>query len=187
MKQTDLRIQKTYTALTTAFLQLLEKKQFEEISVKELCDLALIRRATFYKHFADKYEFAIFVIRQLQAQFYADNSIPDTEARPKSFYFNMLRRAVSFISQNEQLLHSILHSNMSSPLMDILSEEISSTLQLQFEEDLQNGAKLPSSPEILAQFFTGALTQTLRYWLMQKDRLSEDELVEQLLNLLNMF
>ena len=47
----DLRIRKTYLALHNAFTQLLEEKRFEDFTVNELCDLAMIRRTTFYKHF----------------------------------------------------------------------------------------------------------------------------------------
>ncbi len=58
MSGTDLRIQKTYAALTGAFIDLLQIKSFEQITVKELCDNAIVRTATFYNHFADKYAFA---------------------------------------------------------------------------------------------------------------------------------
>ena len=37
----DLRVQKTHAALITAFLSLLERKRFEDITVNELCDQAL--------------------------------------------------------------------------------------------------------------------------------------------------
>lgn len=57
----DLRIIRTYKSLTEAFLQLMSEKHFEDITVNELCKKAMIRRTTFYKHFADKYEFFRFL------------------------------------------------------------------------------------------------------------------------------
>lgn len=181
MKQrTDLRILKTHKALITAFFQLLEKKCFEDITVKELCDVALVRRATFYKHFADKYDFGIFVIRQVQAEFYAGAHLSSKGIRSKAFYLDVLRQTISFISQNENLILSILQSNMSTSLSDILSEEISLNLQLKFKEDQSNGVDLPASPELLAQFFTGSIIQSLRWWIVQKNRISEEEFFEQL-------
>lgn len=57
MSGVDLRIQKTYAALTQAFTEMLKVKQFEQITVKELCDAAMVRTATFYNHFSDKLEF----------------------------------------------------------------------------------------------------------------------------------
>ena len=56
-EKTDLRIRKPYKALCDAFVTILEKKRFDDLTVNELCDEATIRRAAFYKHFADKYEF----------------------------------------------------------------------------------------------------------------------------------
>ena len=60
----DLRIRKTYKALKDTFLELLSEKKFEDITVNELCERAMVRRATFYKHFADKYDFFAFFIRE---------------------------------------------------------------------------------------------------------------------------
>ena len=60
----DLRVQKTYAALFQAFQELLTEKDFESITVTELCDRAMIRTATFYKHFADKYAFFAFLINE---------------------------------------------------------------------------------------------------------------------------
>ena len=50
----DLRIKKTYRALFEAFTELLEEHRFEDVTVAMLCDRAMIRRTTFYKHFRDK-------------------------------------------------------------------------------------------------------------------------------------
>lgn len=183
----DLRVQKTYKALATSLFQLLKQKPFEDITVKELCDLAVVRRATFYKHFGDKYEFAIFIIRQLQSEFYATNIISSDGIRSKAFYIDVLRKTILFIDQNEKLIFSILESNKNTLLIDTLSEEISYNLNTKLQEDLQNGAKLPTNTEILANFFTGAILQTVRWWIQQKDRISEEELTKQLITLLNMF
>ena len=67
----DLRIQKTYHLLHKAFTGLMEEKGFEAITVGELCEHAMIRRATFYKHFADKYEYFSFYMKEIFASFRA--------------------------------------------------------------------------------------------------------------------
>ena len=53
-KKLDLRVQKTRAALTSSLYSLLCEKGLNEITVTELCDRAMVRKATFYKHFADK-------------------------------------------------------------------------------------------------------------------------------------
>ena len=51
----DLRIQKTERAIKNAFIELRSKKPLEKITVKELCELAMINKSTFYSHYEDIY------------------------------------------------------------------------------------------------------------------------------------
>lgn len=51
----DKRIQKTKYAIRKAFMELLQKKPLEKITVKELCELAYINKSTFYSHYEDIY------------------------------------------------------------------------------------------------------------------------------------
>ncbi len=52
----DLREKKTKRNIYNAFLQLRSKKALERITVKELCELAEISKATFYLHYRDIYD-----------------------------------------------------------------------------------------------------------------------------------
>lgn len=52
-----------------AFLQLLQEKSFEELSVKQIIQKAGFSRSTFYLHFADKFELMEDVRRMLNNQF----------------------------------------------------------------------------------------------------------------------
>lgn len=52
----DPRVARTRKAIIDAFIHLSEKKPFDNISVKDITENALINRATFYNHFLDKYD-----------------------------------------------------------------------------------------------------------------------------------
>lgn len=65
----DLRVIRTKKALSEAFIELLNSKTFDEITVNELCEEAGIRRATFYKHYSDKYDFLTAYTRSLRDRF----------------------------------------------------------------------------------------------------------------------
>ena len=54
MEKIDLRVVKTKENITHSFLELLEKKSIEKITVKELCEKARISRNTFYQHYQYK-------------------------------------------------------------------------------------------------------------------------------------
>jgi AcrR family transcriptional regulator len=54
-EQGDLRVRRTHKLLWEALMALLGERAFEEITVTEICDRAMVHRTTFYKHYADKY------------------------------------------------------------------------------------------------------------------------------------
>ncbi len=184
--KTDLRIIKTHKALSDAFWQMLREKKFEEITVNELCDRAMVRRATFYKHFADKNDFFAFLIREKQAEFDAQIRKSSDNTRSQSFYLSIIQRALDFMKSNEKLVKTVLESKMLPTVMDILSRQITIDITQKLKEDAQNGVPLPASPPIMAQFFTGALLYTVRWWVTQKN-VSEAELMEELTSLLTAF
>jgi AcrR family transcriptional regulator len=55
-KREDLRTLKTRTACIGALQALLERVSFPKLTVYGICDEALVSRAAFYAHFADKYD-----------------------------------------------------------------------------------------------------------------------------------
>ena len=56
-KQTeDLRVRRTRKLLTQALIELTIEKGFAAITVQDLADRAMINRATFYRHYLDKYD-----------------------------------------------------------------------------------------------------------------------------------
>ena len=54
--KTDARVRYTKMRIREAFLQCLRDKPVNRITVKELCDLAEINRATFYTHYKDPFD-----------------------------------------------------------------------------------------------------------------------------------
>jgi len=82
--KTDLRVIKTKKNIRESFISLLHHKNFNDITVQNILDTALINRTTFYKYYKDKYDLA----EQLSAEFmilsktYLDerfNSITDND------------------------------------------------------------------------------------------------------------
>lgn len=54
--QIDLRIRRTHKFLQEAMIELLAEKSFDEITVGDIAEQAMINRATFYRHYQDKYD-----------------------------------------------------------------------------------------------------------------------------------
>ncbi|MGM9538616.1 MAG: TetR/AcrR family transcriptional regulator [Candidatus Onthomonas sp.] len=174
-KKTDLRIEKTYLFLHNAFTSLLEEKRFEEFTVNELCERAMIRRTTFYKHFADKNEYFTFYMKEICASF-QDQLPPDIETDDVNSYFlYMSRELLRFIGRNEKLVMNIANSNMFPVLLDSLSENIMYDV-LRVLRRMNSTKKMGTSQmEGFAAFYSGGLLNTLRLWLKRGIPIDEEE------------
>ncbi|BAK98717.1 putative TetR family transcriptional regulator [Oscillibacter valericigenes Sjm18-20] len=58
MNPNDLRVIKTRRNIEESLIHLLGRKSFEQITVQDILEEALINRSTFYKHYSDKYDLA---------------------------------------------------------------------------------------------------------------------------------
>ncbi|KRM11676.1 TetR/AcrR family transcriptional regulator [Paucilactobacillus suebicus] len=54
----DLRVRRTLKSIKQAFIDLVNEKGFEDVTVTQIADRAVINRLTFYKHYEDKYDLA---------------------------------------------------------------------------------------------------------------------------------
>ncbi|MBK8136612.1 MAG: TetR family transcriptional regulator [Chloroflexi bacterium] len=63
-KTVDLRIRRTKKLLQEALLALMASKSFQDITVQDITDRAMVNRGTFYDHFADKYALMEYTLRE---------------------------------------------------------------------------------------------------------------------------
>lgn len=56
MEIKDIRVLKTIKNIDDTFLKLLKIKSFNDITIKDICDNAMISRSTFYSHYKDKHD-----------------------------------------------------------------------------------------------------------------------------------
>ena len=118
-QKTDLRIIKTHKALADAFWHMLSEQKFEAITVNELCNRAMVRKATFYKHFADKNDFFAFVIREKQDEYGVQSRQHAGNMRPRFFYLGIIEHTLDFLNSNKKLVRTVLESNMLPTVMEI--------------------------------------------------------------------
>ncbi len=163
----DLRVQKTYKALCDSFLQLLSRKKFEEITINELCETAMIRRATFYKHFEDKYDFFAFFVRKMRIHMTADLAPEEVEnLTPNDYCLRLFTEFIHFIGSNRQIVNSVLNSSAFTSIFEILSDEIHDHMLGTLRSKQKKGDLLPVDLGILASFYTGAVIQVTYHWII---------------------
>lgn len=171
----DLRIQKTYHLLHKAFTGLMEDKGFEAITVGELCEHAMIRRATFYKHFADKYEYFSFYMKEIFASFRAQLT-PGVEATDVNAYaLHMVRELLRFVKKHDRFVRKAMEASVSPTTLTILLELLTSDIQ----HVLRNVKPELTEAQVEGQatFFTGGLLSILFRCLQSGQPIDEEEFI----------
>lgn len=169
-KKVDLRIQKTHKALIRSLQELLCEKNFDEITVTELCERAETRKATFYKHFGDKSDLFIYMVQELQNEYEKQNARDYQSENLQAYYSGIFRYTLDFLEQHEQMVLMILQSNSKWHLIDLISQQAEYDLRIHLKEDVKKGI-LKSSSEFIASIFTGALVQAAYWWILNQKRL----------------
>ncbi len=65
----DLRVICTHKIIRQTLINLLKNKEFEQIAVQEIVDLAMVNRATFYKYYSGKSDLAGRMIADFKAEY----------------------------------------------------------------------------------------------------------------------
>jgi len=115
-KKDDLRIIKTHKALVNAMLELLGRRNFERITVNDLCGEALISRATFYVYFKDKYDLLHYWLSTLKIEF-TQLKQDEIDEKLTDFINNnmkIIKNTVEFANAEvTQILHEFMFSVIS--------------------------------------------------------------------------
>ena len=176
MSSQDRRITKTRKAIYAAFLQLLNQKDYESITVQEIIDLADVGRSTFYSHYESK------------------ELLLDELCR---YLFHHLFEREEHLTIEEYLTHIFLHfkKNQDHVTSLLFSKNDYFLRQLQKElehhvypmvaENLQvSYPKIPAS--YLKHFVVTNFIETLTWWLKKGKSYKEDQVVRFYLDVMEM-
>lgn len=175
-KQLDLRVIKTRKALTTSLYDLMCKKAFGDITVTEICDNALVRKATFYKHFGDKTELLLYMIQELQITAYKNNEIGYDPAKPESYYSGIFAYFINFIDKNAVFIKSVINGDSVFLVRSILEEEVKEEVDRRLRsEPLEEVRKVHG---MLSSIYAGAMVSCGIWWASQNERVKKEEVID---------
>lgn len=162
-KRRDLRIQKTYDSLISTLQELLQEKSFEKITVRELCDRAKTRTATFYSHFTDKYDFFSFMVRELRSSFAENAEVAFDRENPANYYASLLRSGIEFLEQNEKLALAIRNDHILVTMMQTVSDDMTAELEKHLKLSVAD-SNTTIDTKLTVQFLVGAMNQVTAAW-----------------------
>jgi AcrR family transcriptional regulator len=181
MKKTvDIRVSRTLDMLTRALEQLLEEKRLEDISVAEICRVSTVRRGTFYRHFADKYQFFSYYLATLADKFMQSTGQSEELSELAAYAAHMHRSLLAFTQHHERLVRNSLGQTTLLEVMDLIVRQLAAGIIQRIEEtpDYRNG-RIVASSELIGTFYAGGLLQTLRWWISENEPMSAEDLERQ--------
>lgn len=145
----DLRVRRTHKLLYSALLDLMEKQPFENITVKQICDLAMVHRTTFYTHFNDKFDLLSRALRQIADDElnFVDTFISPSEAIKEVFSVAIKHKKLfsQLLSEERDSLRNLLRREMGVGIHKYLVENTSlegNSIDIQIAIEAHIGAVL---------------------------------------------
>ena len=176
MTAQDRRITKTRKAIYAAFLQLLNQKNFETVTVQEVIDLADVGRSTFYSHYESKELLLDELCRYLFHHLFERVGNLTIE--------EYLTHIFSHFKKNQDHVTSLLFSKNDYFLRQ-LQKELEHHVYPMIAKDLQvSYPKIPAS--YLKHFVVSNFIETLTWWLKKGKSYKEDQVVRFYLDVMEM-
>lgn len=146
-----------------AFVELIQEKEIDKITVTDIVKRADLNRGTFYAHYPNPRA----VLAQIENDIISKMLEFLQEVQYENFFLNplpLLLKVETYFEENMEFYHKLITTNYSDPFI----------LKMQgiFLEYLANNVEMPDSvrnaPEFMirAHFFAGGIASTYRAWFL---------------------
>lgn len=181
-QQVDLRVRRTHKLLWDALMAELAERPFEEITVKDICERAMVHRTTFYKHYEDKYALLKQGMRQMYDALVAgDDHRPPSEfsvAHPPPYFVRLFEHA----AQHQQFYRLMVCGEGVGWFQKLVKEYIAEVVAARVREMPPAKQHLSVPVAMHAHYVAGAALSLLAWWLENDLPLSAHQMAQYLLS-----
>jgi AcrR family transcriptional regulator len=158
----DRRSLRTRQALHQALLQLIQERDYDEITVGDIADRANVGRSTFYAHFTDKDDLLRAGAGHLRAVLMQEHgSEAAGERRPEARPLGFSRFMTAHLKEQHQLYRALMRGRAGPIILDRFRQFLCEIVRA----ELAAGAQGKPAPELTVQFVVGAYLSVLTWWL----------------------
>lgn len=155
--------------IVQALMLIMQRKDFEQITVKEISEKAGVDRKTFYRHFQSKYN-VLYCYLDRACQFYVEKLSAETELTTyiiSKVYFETCQHYIDFLL--------LLDKNNLLPFMLLAFDKYLPEIHRIFEKQRTADSFIYHSEYALA-FYTGGFWNISIKWIKEKTPKSPDEM-----------
>jgi AcrR family transcriptional regulator len=182
-EQTDLRVRRTHKLLWEALMAELSEHAFEEITVKDICERAMVHRTTFYKHYEDKYA----LLSQGMRQMYDTLLLAEGHMPPSAFSLDdpppYFVRLFAHVAEHQQFYKLMLCGEGNGRFQKLIKDYVAAQVKTKIKPFAPVDQKSAVPLAIHIQFVAGAVISTLAWWLEHDMPYSPQQMARYLLAL----
>lgn len=188
MKFTDIRYLRTEKLIFDAFAKLLSEKSYEKITIQDIADEAMINRATFYAHYADKDELRDGIHQQIVDQI-SDMIEAAQIAKGDTVKVKRAEKLLADFYRGLEKNPSIAKIVLRSISQEVMQEQFGSLMHDKYDHLLaklnvtESGKKVPT--EFVVAYLTSIFTGTLLWWIKSDFAMPAKELSRLVLTLIS--
>jgi AcrR family transcriptional regulator len=177
----DLRVRRTRKLLWEALLAEMSKRAFEEITVTDVCERAMVHRTTFYKHYEDKYALLEQGMRKmydaLVAEARHDPPSAFSEENPPPYFIRLFEH----VAERQQFYQLMLCGEGIGRFQKLVKDYIAEVAETRLRGLLPANQSSVFPLAMHVQFFAGAVLSLLAWWLENDMPLSPRQMAQYLL------
>ena len=181
-EHTDLRVRRTHKLLWEALMAELSQHSFEEITVRQICERAMVHHSTFYKHYEDKYALLEQGIRQMFDELVAhEEHLPPrafSVEHPPPYFLRLFEHAAA----HPQFYKLMVCGEGSGRFQKLVKEYLADVLSAKEREVTLTNEHSPFPLAMQAHVVAGAVLSLLAWWLEHGMPFSPRQMAQYLLS-----
>jgi AcrR family transcriptional regulator len=172
----DPRIRRTRHLMQQALANLLEKKEFEEISVQDIADAATINRATFYDHYPDKFSLLECMVGRRFHDLLAERNLEFDGTCKAALQAIVIALCDYLAGMQGPDCKRQLEPHMETAVIAVVRRTLLEGLQRHSRQD-------GIAPEMIAATASWAIYGAVKEWVRTVDRCSSEEIAKMVMTL----
>lgn len=158
-KKQDLRVVRTRKMLRNAVIALAIQKGFDAVTVNDIVELAMVNRATFYRHYQDKYDLVESYLDELYAEL---NAVPEPAPGPGEPNPHLVK-LFEHIRDNAPFYRAMLGPHGYNKFGERIRQLTEATLRARWQASSPAEGRLP--PPMVLSYLSHASYGALVWWL----------------------
>ena len=186
LKKEDLRTKRTRKMILEAFINLVEEKGYEHVTVSDIANQAMINRATFYAHFKDKQDVYDYIFKEAVEQFMMVLA-PVQLGRTNQLQLHAIEQIITHIfekiQENRVFFKTVLNAHGNEQLRKQISQILRSTYANIFEQVEIREKDFIVPIDFIIEYMSSTFMASLHWWINQEISFSPKQMAQLIIKL----